>query len=79
VFSVDLARETYIPAFFLSNLFDRKDFSKVFRRLDGLPAWSKWDFFTTPIESQGGSTPLQLLMGKSMKQVLTAADDFAKR
>jgi hypothetical protein len=79
VFSVDLARETYIPAFFLSNLFDRKDFAKVFHRLDGLPAWSKWDFLTTPIESQGGSTPLQLLMAESMEQVLKAADDFAKR
>ncbi|QGZ62390.1 hypothetical protein [Paraburkholderia acidisoli] len=79
VFSVDFGGEPYYPAFFIPKLFDRNDFASVFRRLDGLSAWSKWDFFTSPIESQQGATPLQLLMVESMEQVLKAADAFVNR
>jgi hypothetical protein len=79
VFSVDFGREPYYPAFFVTNLFYRKDFAKVFRRLEGLPAWSAWDFLTSPIESQDGSTPLQLLMVESIEQAVRAADDFVNQ
>lgn len=79
VFSVEFGQEPYYPAFFIPNLFDRKDFAKVFRRLDGLPAWSKWDFLTSPVASQEGSTPLQLLMVESIEQAMRAADEFTRQ
>ncbi|MGF6379810.1 hypothetical protein OKW31_002723 [Paraburkholderia atlantica] len=79
IFSVDFGPEPYYPAFFLSSMIYRDDFAKVIRRLGDTPAWSKWDFFTTPIDSQEGSTPLQLLMVEEVETVLKAAAHFAAR
>jgi hypothetical protein len=79
IFSADVGTEPYYPAFFLSRMIDRDDFAKVIRRLGDTPGWSKWDFFTTPTEALGGSTPLQLLKIEEVKTVLKAAVDFAKR
>ncbi|WP_322073794.1 hypothetical protein [Burkholderia cepacia] len=79
VLSVEFGQEPFYPAFFIPELFDRKDFAKVFRRLDGLPAWSKWDFLTSPVASQEGSTPLQLLMVESIEQAVRAADEFTRQ
>ncbi len=79
IFSVDLGQEPYYPAFFLPSVIHRNDFAKVIRRLGETPGWEKWDFFTTPIESEGGATPLQLLTIKKVKKVLTVAADFAER
>ena len=79
IFSVDLGGEPYYPAFLLPSVIRRNDFTKVIRRLSETPGWRKWDFFTTPIESEGGVTPLQLLTNKQLKEVLAAAADFVER
>ncbi|MDR5743603.1 hypothetical protein QCE73_10620 [Caballeronia sp. LZ029] len=78
VFQVKLRSKPYYPAFFLSNMVDRKTLASVVRRLRDTDGWSKWDFFTTPSESLGGSTPLRLLRVNEVKSVLKAAELFAK-
>ncbi|MBC8736379.1 hypothetical protein F6X40_05945 [Paraburkholderia sp. UCT31] len=79
IFSVDFGQEPYYPAFFLPSVIHRNDFGKVIRRLGETSGWNKWDFFTTPIEPEGGSTPLQLLAIKEVKRVLMAVADFTER
>ncbi|REE17725.1 hypothetical protein B0G71_0686 [Paraburkholderia sp. BL27I4N3] len=79
VFSVELEGEVYIPGFFLSPMIHHNDFAKVIRSLGDISGWSRWDFFTTPAETLGGSTPLQFLAIKKVKPVLKAAGEFAKR
>ncbi|CAB3795571.1 hypothetical protein LMG28614_04202 [Paraburkholderia ultramafica] len=79
VFSVELEGEAYIPAFFLSPMIHHNDFAKVVRSLDDTSGWDRWEFFTTPAETLGGSTPLQFLAIKKVKPVLKAAEEFAKR
>lgn len=61
VFQVELRSKPYYPAFFLSNIIDRRMLARVVRRLRDTVGWSKWDSFTPPIESLGGSMPLGLL------------------
>ncbi|MFL9913958.1 hypothetical protein PQR75_00825 [Paraburkholderia fungorum] len=81
VFHVKLGEgEPYYPAFFLSNVIDRKVLARVVRRLRETDAdgWSKWDFFTTPIEWLGRLTPLQLLRMNEVKSVLKAAASLVK-
>jgi len=79
LFSVELGEETYIPGFFLSPVIHHSDFAKVMRRLGDTSGWNRWDFFTTPTETLGGSTPLQFLAIKRVKPVLKAAAEFAMR
>ncbi|MFM0036186.1 hypothetical protein [Paraburkholderia strydomiana] len=79
VFSVELEGEVYIPAFFISPMIHHNDFTKVIRSLGDTPGWTRWNFFTTPTEALGGSTPLQFLAIKKVKPVLKAAAEFAKR
>ncbi|WP_147393998.1 hypothetical protein [Paraburkholderia sp. BL23I1N1] len=79
VFSVELDAGMYIPGFFLSPMIHHNDFAKVIRRLGDTPGWNRWDFFTTPAETLGGSTPLQFLAIKKVKPVLKAAGEFAER
>ncbi|SAK72569.1 hypothetical protein AWB75_03904 [Caballeronia catudaia] len=80
IFSVEMAQETYIPAFFLSSLIHRDDFEKVIRRLGvATSGLEKWHFFTTPVADLGGSTPLQLLAIKDVTAVAKAAGGFAKQ
>ncbi|SAK98186.1 hypothetical protein AWB78_05627 [Caballeronia calidae] len=79
VFSVEVEAEQYYPAFFLANELDRKDLAKVVRRLDGLTGWSKWRFFTEPMEPLGGLTPLQAILRGDVKRVLRTAKAAAKQ
>ncbi|CAL8474856.1 hypothetical protein [Caballeronia sp. S22] len=79
VFQVKLRSRPYYPAFFLSNMLDRKVLAKVVRRLRDTDGWSKWDFFTTPVESLGGSMPLEFLRAGEVNSVLKAAKFFAKK
>ncbi|MEM5338712.1 hypothetical protein [Paraburkholderia azotifigens] len=79
IFGVDVGAEPYYPAFFLSRQISSDDLAKVIRRLRNTPAWSKWNFFTTPTDALGGPTPLQLLAAQQVRTVLKAAGDFAKR
>lgn len=79
IFSVEMAQETYIPAFFLSSMIHRDVFAKVIRRLGvGTSGLEKWHFFTTPIADLRGSTPLQLLASHDVTAVAKAASGFAK-
>ncbi|MEC5407142.1 hypothetical protein VOM14_16470 [Paraburkholderia sp. MPAMCS5] len=79
IFSVEMAQETYIPAFFLSSLIHRDAFAKVIRRLGiATSGLDKWHFFTTPIADLRGSTPLQVLAMNDVTAVAKAADGFAK-
>ncbi|WMY09081.1 hypothetical protein [Paraburkholderia phenoliruptrix] len=76
VFSVEFESNQYYPIFALSNLVNRRDFTRVVRRLGDMTGWSKWKFFTTPSESLGGLTPLRLLQREEVERALAAADDF---
>jgi hypothetical protein len=77
IFSVELKRKKYVPAFFLSPMIRRRDFARVIRRLGETSGWSRWDFFTTPIATLGGATPLQCLAIQKVKPVVMAAAEFA--
>jgi excisionase family DNA binding protein len=79
LFTVGIGGDRYVPSLFLSGLFERKAFTKVLHRLERLSDWQKYLFFTTALESQGGTTPLQLLMAGSRKQVLNAADEVVSQ
>ena len=79
VFSVEFEGEMYIPAFFLSPMIHHNDSAKVIRSLDDKSGWNRWDFFTTPKEALGGSTPLQFLAINKVKPVLKAVEEFTKR
>ncbi|WP_454826654.1 hypothetical protein [Paraburkholderia xenovorans] len=80
IFTVELKGDSYVPAFFLSPMIHRDAFAKVIRRLgDASSGLEKWDFFTAPIASLDGSTPLQLLAIEDVPAATKAAKDFAKR
>lgn len=65
IFYVDGGRnERYYPAFFADADLDTKAVRKVTKALGDLPGASKWLFFTSPRESLGGLTPLDVLAGK---------------
>lgn len=79
LFSVEIGRDAYYPAFFLVDELDRKALAKVSRRLGNVAGWRKWKFFTTPKMTLGNSTPLQALMRGDAKQVLRSAAAFADK
>ncbi|QEI07716.1 hypothetical protein FXN63_19130 [Pigmentiphaga aceris] len=65
IFYVDGGRnERYYPAFFADATLDTKAVRKVTKALGNLPGASKWLFFTSPRESLGDLTPLDVLAGK---------------
>ncbi|WP_288830902.1 hypothetical protein [uncultured Paraburkholderia sp.] len=64
IFSVEVHRVEYFPAFFVATELDRKHLSKVVRRLDGLTGWAKWKFFTSQNALLDNLTPLQMLVAK---------------
>jgi len=65
IFYVDGGRnERYYPAFFADAALDTKAVRKVTKALGDVPGASKWLFFTSPRESLGGLTPLEVLAGK---------------
>jgi hypothetical protein len=76
VFTVEFESNQYYPIFALSNLVDQRNFAKVVRRLGDSTGWSKWKFFTTPLESLRGLTPLKLLQRDEVQRALAAADAF---
>ncbi len=79
VFRVFFGPEAYYPAFFLSPTIFRDDIRKVIRSLGKTDPWSMFDFFTTPIESLGGATPLQLLSAEEVEPVVQEATTFAEQ
>lgn len=79
VFRVFFGPDAYFPAFFLSPTIFRDDIRKVIRSLGKTDPWSMFDFFTTPIESLGGATPLQLLSAEDVEPVVQEAATFAEQ
>ncbi|MFL9905669.1 hypothetical protein [Paraburkholderia sp. RL17-337-BIB-A] len=79
MFRVYFGPDAYCPAFFLSPMIFRDDFRKVIRRLDKIDSWTMFDFFTTPIESLDGDTPLQRLSVEDVKSVVKEAATFAEQ
>src|SRR6185437_12918128 len=67
MFRVYFGPDAYCPAFFLTPMIFRDDFRKVIRRLGKIDSWTMFDFFTTPIESLDGDTPLQRLSVEDVK------------
>lgn len=79
IFRLYFGPEPYYPAFFLSPMIFRDDFRKVIRSLGKIDSWSMFDFFTTPIESLDGATPLQRLSAEDVKPVVAEAVSFAEQ
>jgi hypothetical protein len=79
MFRLYFGPEPYYPAFFLSPMIFRDDFKKVIRRLGKIDSWSMFDFFTTPIESLDGATPLQRLSAEDVEPVMEEAASFAEQ
>jgi len=79
MFRVFFGREAYCPAFFLSSMIFRDDFRKVIRSLGKTDSWATFDFFTTPVESLGGPTPLQWLSVEDVEPVVEEAVAFAEQ
>lgn len=79
MFRVYFGPDAYCPAFFLSPMIFRDDFRKVIRRLGKIDSWTMFDFFTTPIESLDGATPLQRLAFEDVKSVVEEAATFAEQ
>jgi hypothetical protein len=79
MFRLYFGPEPYYPAFFLSPMIFRDDFRKVIRRLGKIDSWTMFDFFTTPIESLDGDTPLQRLAFEDVKSVVEEAATFAEQ
>ncbi|MEM5345203.1 hypothetical protein [Paraburkholderia azotifigens] len=79
VFRVFFGPEAYYPAFFLSPTILRDEFKKVIRSLGKTDPWAMFDFFTTPIESLGGATPLQRLSAGAVDSVVQEAATFAEQ
>lgn len=79
MFRVYFGPEPYYPAFFLSHMIFRDDFRKVIRSLGKTDSWSMFDFFTTSVDSLGGSTPLQRLSAQDVEAVVEEAASFAEQ
>ncbi|MFM0009096.1 hypothetical protein [Paraburkholderia sediminicola] len=79
MFRVYFGPDAYCPAFFLSPMIFRDDFRKVIRRLGKIDSWTMFDFFTTPIESLDGATPLQRLSAQDVAPVVDEAATFAEQ
>jgi hypothetical protein len=71
--------EFLYPAFFAaSDKYDRRVLEQVSKALGTLPAGSKWNFFTTPLLSLNGRTPLDALGKGKIEEVLDAAHALAE-
>lgn len=79
MFRLFFGPESYYPAFFLTPMIFRDDFRKVIRSLGEIDSWAMFDFFTTPIESLDGDTPLQRLSVEDVKSVVKEAAIFAEQ
>lgn len=73
------AGEYYYPAFYADGELNRRDVEKVAKVLGGIPAASKYHFFTSKSTSLGAVTPLQALKRGRLDDVLIAATAFAER
>jgi hypothetical protein len=72
-------RELYYPAFLADKELRALGLNDALMILADETPWNKWLFFTTPLGSLGGKTPLQALRNRSKEQVLTAARAYCER
>lgn len=79
IFRVYFGPDAYIPAFFLTPMIFRDDFRTVIRRLGKIDSWTMFDFFTTPVNTLDGDTPLQRLSVEDVKSVVKEAATFARQ
>ncbi|MFM0309612.1 hypothetical protein P0D71_17655 [Paraburkholderia sp. RL17-383-BIF-A] len=79
LFPVFFGPEAYYPAFFLSTTIFRDDFRRVIRALGKTHSWTMFDFFTTPIASLNGATPLQRLSAGDVGPVVEDAKSFVEQ
>ena len=79
VFYVEEHGSRRYPAFNAEPKFERRPLAAVSRRLSGLPAGSKWQFFRTPKGSLGGLRPLEALLQGKVAAVKRCAEGFATR
>ena len=79
VFAMESDGILLIPSFFADSRFDGRQVRAVCRILDGLPAGSKLQFFTSPKASLGARTPLELLAERRFAAVKAAARGFVER
>jgi hypothetical protein len=79
MFRLYFGPDAYFPAFFLSPMIFRDDIRKVIRSLGKTDSWSMFDFFTTPIASLDGATPLQRLSAQDVEPVVEEAASFAEQ
>lgn len=71
--------EYYYPAFYADGDLHRREVEKVAKLLDGVPAASKYHFFTSKSTYLGGVTPLQALKRGRLNDVLIAATALGER
>ncbi|WP_018077080.1 hypothetical protein [Thiobacillus denitrificans] len=80
LFAMELAGETYYPAFYLHRPPDRMKIKRACKALGDLDGWEKWRFFTTPKGSVAGRTPIQALEGdEALQAAIASAVGFAER
>ena len=68
--------EYFFPAFFADAKYDRPVLWKVSKVLGGLSGGSKWDFFTNPLISLKGKSPLEALAKGNIEEVMDVAAAF---
>ncbi|MBP1207454.1 hypothetical protein JOD97_005534 [Duganella sp. 1411] len=73
------AGEYYYPAFYADGHLHRRELEKVAKALGGLPAASKYHFFTSKSTYLGAATPLEALRKGRVEEVLIAAAAFEQR
>ena len=71
--------ENYYPAFYADGNLNRREVEKVAKVLGGLPAPSKYHFFTSKSLFLGAVTPLQALTKGRLEDVMIAATAFKER
>lgn len=71
--------EYYYPAFYADGDLHRRDVERVAKALGGIPAASKYHFFTNKSTYLGALTPLQALKKGRLDEVLIAATAFEER
>ena len=73
------AGEYYYPAFYADGDLHRRDVEKVAKVLGGVPAASRYHFFTSKSTYLGAATPLDALKNGRLDDVLIAAAAFRER
>ena len=79
IFSVEIKRESYYPAFFADPRYDRRQLEAVSKALGDLPGSSRLQFMLTPKGSLDSLTPLEALAKGRVAEVKIAAEGFVGR